>query len=269
MSEIHAQRGYAEVAGTRLYYELAGAGPALVLIHGFAVDARVWDAQFETLAATHRVLRYDLRGFGRSAAPGTAPYSHTGDLHALMQHLRIDPAVIVGLSMGGWIATHFVLTHPEATRALVLIDAVLIGAEWSPEWKSRWGEIKTLAVQSGIEAAKRRWLEHPIFALAHMNEELSAQLARMVADYSGWHWVNPDPHEPIEPPDIKRLHKIAVPTLIVTGEYDMRDFHANAQLFQQRIHHARAVVIASVGHLPNFEAATTFNRHLREFLAGL
>jgi len=264
---ISTECGFAEVDGARLYYEVAGTGPALVLVHGFTLDTRSWDAQFETLRADFQVLRYDLRGFGRSSQPD-GPYAHTDDLAALMRHLDIEQATLAGLSMGGWIATHFALEHPEKTRALALADATLLGCEWSPEWKTLWGEIRTVAEQSGIAAAKQRWLEHPIFVPARRDEKLAARLARIVGDYSGWHWLNADPHRPIDPPDIERLHEIAVPTTILTGEYDFSDFHLHARILGERIPGARCFVVPDAGHLSTIEAPGYFNDRLREMLAG-
>src|SRR5690349_14993808 len=99
-----ARTGVADVNGTRLFYEIAGAGPALVLLHGFSLDARMWDAQFAAFAQRYRVLRYDARGFGRSGVPGAEHYSHADDLHALLGHLGIAQAALIGFSLGGGIA---------------------------------------------------------------------------------------------------------------------------------------------------------------------
>jgi pimeloyl-ACP methyl ester carboxylesterase len=105
-----AGSGYAEVNGTRLYYETAGAGHPLVLIHGYTLDSRMWDDQFETLSKKYRVLRYDLRGFGKSAYPSPdKSYCHTEDLRALLDYLKISKAYVMGLSMGGGIAVEFTL----------------------------------------------------------------------------------------------------------------------------------------------------------------
>src|SRR5689334_19941744 len=114
--------GTAEVNHTRLYYEVAGSGPPLVLIHGFDLDTRMWDDQFEVFAQHYRVVRYDVRGFGKSARP-TEPYAHEEDLKALLDYLGIAQAHIVGMSMGGGIAIDFTLTYPEMTRTLILVDS--------------------------------------------------------------------------------------------------------------------------------------------------
>jgi pimeloyl-ACP methyl ester carboxylesterase len=92
----------------------------------------MWDDQFEAFAQHYRVVRYDARGFGKSAQPGSEKYLHAADLMALLERLEIDRAAILGLSMGGGIAIDFALTYPEATRALVLVDSTLGGYRWSP-----------------------------------------------------------------------------------------------------------------------------------------
>jgi len=115
MRRANILAGFAEVNGTSLFYEVAGTGNTLVLIHGFGVDSRMWDDQFETLAQYYRVLRYDARGFGRSALPTSSGYTHQTDLKALLEHLEIASANILGLSMGGGVAINFALAYPEMT----------------------------------------------------------------------------------------------------------------------------------------------------------
>ena len=94
------ESGFAEVNGTRLYYEIAGSGEPLVLLHGLGADTRVWDYNFEELTRHYRAIRYDMRGYGQSAAPAQ-PYTHEDDLKALLDYLGISRAHIMGQSYGG------------------------------------------------------------------------------------------------------------------------------------------------------------------------
>src|SRR5437764_10880073 len=144
------------VAGTHLYYESVGSGAPLVLIHGFALDARMWDPQIAPFAERYHVIRYDLRGFGRSALPDGTAYSAPGDLKALLEYLGVGEAVIVGLSMGGGVAMSFALTYPEATRALILVDSVLGGWEWSDGWNECAGAVWETGRELGVAAARER-----------------------------------------------------------------------------------------------------------------
>src|SRR4051812_9443671 len=157
---MSARQGFAEVNGTRLYYDVAGAGPPLVLVHGFTLDARMWDDQIDDLARHYRVVRYDLRGFGRSALPGSEEYADTEDLHALLEHLGIDAAIVVGMSMGGEVAANFALDFPAAVRALVLVDAMIEGHRWSAEWDEAITPVWQGARREGIAVGKARWLGH-------------------------------------------------------------------------------------------------------------
>lgn len=122
---------YSEVNGTQLYWEMAGQGQTVVLLHGFTLDSRMWDDQFLPLAQHFQVIRTDLRGFGRSAVPTAEAYSHEADLCGLLDQLGVAQAHLVGLSKGGAVALNFALTYPTRTASLVLIDAVLPGYAWS------------------------------------------------------------------------------------------------------------------------------------------
>ncbi len=103
--------GFANFNGGKLYYEVAGGGTPLVLIHGGLVNSGLWDKQFYAFAEHFRVVRYDVRGFGQSDLP-TAPFSHYDDVRQLLDFLNIDRAAVLGLSMGGAIAIDFALAYP-------------------------------------------------------------------------------------------------------------------------------------------------------------
>src|ERR1044071_4372018 len=118
--------GFAELNGTKLYYEALGKGPAVVLIHGGLVDSRLWDDQMRPLSKHFRGARYDLRAFGRSAA-AAEPFSHLEDLRGLLDFLKVDKATLVGLSLGGIIAADFALEHPGRVERLVLVGSGLRG----------------------------------------------------------------------------------------------------------------------------------------------
>ena len=268
VSSLDEQRGTAEVNGTRLYYEVAGSEHPLVLIHGFALDTRMWDYQFEAFAQHYRVVRYDMRGYGKSLPPTDESYSHTDDLMALLERLRTDRAHVFGQSRGGAVAIDFALAHPEATGALVLVDPVLGGHSWSQEAARTDGAIWETAAKSGVEAGKAKWLAHPLFAPAREKPEVAARLEQIVSDYSGWHLINTDPGRYADPPAAQRLHEIGAPTLVVVGERDLPDFLVIADTLQQ-VPNARKVVLPGVGHMCNMEDPTKFNEVVLDFLANL
>jgi pimeloyl-ACP methyl ester carboxylesterase len=263
---METQTGFADVNGTRLYYEMAGSGHPLVLVHGFTLDTRMWDDQFEMFAGRNQVVRYDLRGFGKSALPTTEPYSHPDDLRALMTHLGIEHAFIIGLSLGGAVAVDFAVTYPDATDAFIPVDAALIGGyEWV-EGRPSAG-MHEQARRAGLETAKTFWLNHPLFAATREKPVAADRLAQMVETYSGWHVLNDDPIRVPEPPAIERLGTLNAPTLVVVGERDLVDFHRIADIMAERIAGAKKVVMPGVGHMSNMEDPDRFNEIVLGFLA--
>ncbi len=258
---------FATVNGTRLHYEVAGSGSPLVLIHGHGLDARMWDDQFVPFAAHSRVVRYDLRGFGKSAPVGESPYAHEDDLAALLDHLGIARAAILGFSSGGGVAIDFALAYPTRTRALIVVDAALGGHAWSEEWRTRWKSLRQTSRTGDMHAANELWIAHPLFAPANEQPVVAARLRQMVMDYSGWHWGNRDPQRGADPPASERLPDIAVPTLVILGERDLPDFHSIADRIAEHIPEARTIILPGVGHMANMEAPERFNAEVLAFLA--
>jgi pimeloyl-ACP methyl ester carboxylesterase len=118
-----AQRGdtgFAEVSGVPLYYDIAGAGHPLVLIHEGIADSRMYDDQFSAFAQHYRVIRYDVHGFGKSGIPA-GPFSGREALHDLLRVLGVERTYLLGMSMGGGIAIDFTLTYPTMVDALITL----------------------------------------------------------------------------------------------------------------------------------------------------
>jgi 3-oxoadipate enol-lactonase len=264
---IQQQTGFAEVNGTRLYYEIAGSGHPLVLIHGSTLDTRMWDDQFEPFAQHYTVVRYDVRGFGKSALPTGEPHARPDDLKALLDYLEIAHAYILGLSMGGGIAIDFALTYPQATDVLILVDSRLGGWQSEPEFAAFQNAVRVRAKAAGVQAGRDVWLYSPLFNPALENPEVAPRLMQIISDYSGWHWVNHNPLRDLDPPATQRLDTISVPTLIIIGERDIPDCHAIADSIHQRIPKARRVVMPGVGHMSNMEDLERFNAIVLDFLA--
>jgi pimeloyl-ACP methyl ester carboxylesterase len=258
--------GFAEVNGARLYYEIQGTGQPLVLIHGNVLDHRMWDDQFAEFAQHYQVLRYDARGFGRSAVPTTAQYDHADDLRVLLRTLGLHHAAILGLSMGGRIAINFALAYPEAIDALIAADAGVDGYTFEAPLLA---DVITEARRSGVDAARTVWQAHPLLAPASEKPEVVKRLAEMTATYSGWHWLHADPQRIPSPSALQRLATMQAPALIVVGERDLSDFHRIAEILAQRIPRAARVVLPGVGHMPNMEAPAQFNNVVLNFLDHL
>ena len=260
-------QGIAEVNGARLHYEVTGSGPALVLIHGNTLDTRMWEGQVDCFSSRYQVIRYDMRGFGRSAAPTAEPYSPADDLGALLRYLGVAQAHILGLSLGGLVAIDFALAYPEMTHTLIAADAGLREFQWQ-EYGEFSAAVRTTAQTAGIEAARAQWLAGALFSPALEQRQPAAHLRQMVADYSGWHWLNKETLRASPSSVIERLELIHCPALVIVGERDLADFRAVADLLQQRIPGASKVVMPGVGHLSNMEDAAQFNTLVLDFLAA-
>lgn len=259
----------AEVNSTRLYCEVAGSGKAVVLIHGFTLDTRMWDHQFLPLAKYYRVIRYDLRGFGKSALPTTEPYSDIDDLEALLDWLEIEQVYLVGLSLGGGVAIDFALTHLSRVKGLVLIDAVVGGFPWSPEASARDALVFQQAKEGGIAAARTSWLSHPLFEPAMRNARAAATLAQIVNEYSGWHFINSSPARGMDPPAFQRLTELTLPLLALVGELDIPDFRLATDFICQKAPQSQKIVVPGAGHMANMEAPELVTQLVLDFLSAL
>jgi len=255
-----------EINAGRLYCRTDGAGAPVVLLHGFGLDLRMWEDQCRALADEYFVIRYDIRGYGRSSLPTGEAYSHADDLHELLSRLGAIPAHVIGLSNGGRLAIRFALAYPQAIRSLTLVDSALDGHAWSADWLSLWAAIDGKAKSGDVAAAKRHWLEHPLFAPAREHAHIAVHLSQMVQDYSGWHWIHTDPGVAPGPPAIRRLKELSVPTLVVVGERDLPDFHRVADTLASGIVGAHREQIPDAGHMANMEAPRVFNQLLMDFL---
>jgi 3-oxoadipate enol-lactonase len=259
---------YADVYGARLYYEMMGMGHPLVLIHAGIADSRMWDDQFTDFAEHYRVIRYDIRGFGKSAMP-TGSSSTSRDLYGLLTALGIARAYVVGLSIGGGIAIDFTLRYPEMVSALVLVASGLGGTQPSAEMRRADATVDAALERGGIDAAveaeNRLWVDGP----KRTPDQVDPTVRARVSEMNGALYRLPEvdaPRERLDPPAIGRLGEIHVPTLILVGDGDVPDVIETANLLEQGIAGARKVVFPGVAHMVNMEHPEAFNRIVLNFL---
>jgi len=260
--------GTAEVNGASLYYELKGEGRPIVLVHGGNLDCRMWDPQFGKYARAFKVLRYDVRGFGRSSDPGQ-PFSSVEDLKGVMQALGIGRASVVGLSLGGRIALDFALTYPAMVDALVLAGPGLSGFEWPPESAARIAKIVDAAKSQGPEAAMELWLKDPYMAPAMENPDLASRIRRIAMDNTKV-WSRPPTPETIPaPPASERLGSVQTPTLVIVGSRDVPEIQQIVEKIASGIPGAKKVVVSGAGHMVNMEKPAAFDAAVLNFLSNL
>ncbi len=263
------ETGYAEINGARVYYEVAGDGEPLALIHAGVTDRRMWDGQFEALAQHYRVLRYDLRGYGQTSAPAMA-YSHVEDLRALLDQLGIVRAVLVGCSMGGTAALDFALTYPDRVSALALVCSTPSGYELKGAPPPLI--LQLIAAQQAGDIEKMAALAVQIWAVGDQRspDQVDQHVRDLVYEMSLIGFRNQaagvGEQQTITPPAVERLGEVHVPTLIVVGGLDSPVIHEAGKLMTAQIAGARQVVIANTAHLPSMEKPDEFNRVVLEFL---
>jgi 3-oxoadipate enol-lactonase len=267
--EAQAQRvtsGHVEVSrGEKLYYEMAGRGPTIVLIHGGLADSRLWDDQFKAFAKHYRVVRYDLRGFGKSDF-SMGPLSHVEDLATLLKTLGIEKATLVGLSLGGMVATEFALEHPQTVERLVLAASGLRGYQGIKNEQAI--AVSRAAETEGREKAIALWMEHPFFATGKNSPAYQRRMRTMLSDNFRTWGPTPAPIVWTWPtvPSIERLQTIDKPTLIIVGSLDFSSILAIADVLTTKIPNARKAVILGTSHHLNMEKPLEFNRLVLDFL---
>jgi 3-oxoadipate enol-lactonase len=243
----------------QIYYEVAGSGEPIIFIHGFTLDHTMWQPQVEFFSKEYQVITYDARGFGKSSLPNK-PYNHAADLCALLKHLNITQAHVVGLSMGGRIAINFTLAYPEMVMTLTLMDSALDGYESEVDWR-------VYAKEYGLEQARQNWLNHELFAITQKRPEIIAALRIIVENYSGWHWLHQDLQNPANTHARNHLHEIAKPTLIVVGKGDLSYLHNISNVLAAGISNSQKVVMPNAGHMVSMEAPDEVNTILADFIA--
>lgn len=262
--------GFATIDGARIYYEVAGEGQPLVLLHAGICDSRMWDDRFAAFAERYRVVRYDLRGFGRSRMVAGL-YAHRRDLLDLLDHLGIVRAHLVGCSMAGGVALDFAIEHPERVSALVLVGAAVGGHQLSGDPPPRWaalaaaeqaGDLERVAeleVAIWVDGAGQRLARVPA-ALREKVREMNPQALRTPPGLGQ--------EERLDPPAAGRLGEVRTPPLAIIGDLDQPGFIVRSDLLANGIPGARRAVMVGTAHLPSMERPTEFNRLVLDFLAG-
>lgn len=267
------QTGYAEFNDTRTYYEIGGNpnGKILVFLHAGVTDNRLYDAQFAAFGADYRVVRYDMRGAGKTEAPipSPAPYSLVDDLHELLAHLKIDQTTLIGTSLGAQTALDYALTHPENVEALVLTCATMSGAEMKGEPPPLIIQIGQ-AMQSGdvekaAELGTQLWLvgiERKPEAVAETARTKARDMMRLAFGKTG---EGLGEEKPIDPPAVGRLGEIQVPTLVIIGEHDHPAVQEMDRAIANGIPGAETIQL-NTAHLPSLEAPDEYTNDVKVFL---
>jgi len=258
-----------------LYYETAGRGHTLVLIHAAFLDSRMWDREFKLYSENYQVIRYDVRGFGKSDRPRDK-FSDYKDLYSLLKHLGVGKACLLGISNGGRIALDFVSMHPEMVEALILVGTGVRGYQISgPDEEKEWNEFdaRVMAKEEAKEKAIKEkrlkdavtievdlWasavsaeLREPIFKIAMDNSDA------LVDPPGGRLQVSP------QPPAFARLEEIKIPTLLIIGTKDVSGTMVTKRL-SSIIPGSKMVLLQGADHIANMSKPREFDRTVLGFL---
>lgn len=264
--------GFVTVPGGRLYYEVAGRGHPLLLIHGGLGSLRMWDGVVDPLAVRYRVIRYDTRGFGQSETEAVG-FSNRADAAAILEHLDAATCHLVGQSRGGIIALDVTLERPTLVDSLVLVaggasglEATLPEGSETPPWDDmerlweakRWDELAEMETRVWVDG----WGQPPT--------RVDPALRRLV---HGWILDNyratreEGQPQPLDPPAAGRLGAVRVPTLVMIGAADEPESVANGRHIAATIAGARLVEFPATAHMIQMEEPERFAAVLLDFLA--
>jgi len=265
------QTGYAEVDGGRLYYETNGKGPALVLIHAGFLDNRMWDTQFELFSENYRVIRYDVRGFGKSDVARTK-FSDYKDLRGILDHIGAKTASLIGVSNGGRIASDFAVEYPSMVDHLVLVSPGMSGYKPAgPEEEKLWEEFdKQMKPQEDADREGRAAdaVEMDVNAWASAQTPANRERITQIAmDNFHVHVENPWKLQvPPEPRTFQRLSQIRTPTLLIIGDRDVPAQILMVDNIHSHIPGSKRVLIPGADHIVNMSKPDEFNKTVLEFL---
>lgn len=244
--------------GVEIAYTDGGAGPAVLLTHGYAASGDMWRPQRPALEPRYRLVTWDIRGHGTTespADPGLYSHAHAvGDMRALLDHLGIERAVIGGLSLGGYLSLQFRLEYPEMVRALVLCCT---GPGYrSEEPRAGWNRMAERAAERLEEGGLDALRGGPEVQQAeHRSAEGLALAARGILAQN-------------DAAVIDSLPKVDVPTLVIAGSDDER-YLGPSEYMAKKIPGARYAVIEGAGHAANMDRPDAFDEVLLDFLDGL
>jgi len=249
---------------TKLAHDSRGSGPALVLLHAFPFDRRMWSEELARLSDVRRVIAVDLRGFGESPLWGEPTVDDLGDdVIALLDELGVPMAAVCGLSMGGYVALSLAERHPARLAALVLADT-RAAADSDVAQLARQATMRQVRADGPaafLDGVPERLLSR------HASEDLRQRVRDLCVDRGATILAatRAMAHRPDRTP---LLSRVDCPTLIICGGEDTTSPAPEMRSLAQQIPDAEYVEIAGAGHLSNLEAPDRFDEAVARFLAA-
>ena len=263
-----AESGFIAVNGAELYYEVAGTGYPLLLIHAGVADSRMWDAQVAALAPHYRTVRYDMRGFGQTRLSDGA-FSYHEDVAAVLDHLGIERAHVVGISFGARVALDFALAYPQRIAALVL-GAPSVSGDTPSQRVQRFMEEEEAALAAGdldgaVELNLRLWVDGP----QREPQEVDQDVRRLVGQMQRDAFLISEPEgmtlKPQPAAALERLNEVTAPVLLITGALDLEEKNELAERMGRELPNAQHVTLGAA-HMISLEQPEAFSAALLSFL---
>jgi 2-hydroxy-6-oxonona-2,4-dienedioate hydrolase len=274
MATSKTKSGFATIKEAQIYYETAGQGTPFVMIHAGVADSRQWNNEFAFFVRDHRVIRYDMRGYGKSE-PVDGEFSHMGDLISVLETLEVhEPLVLMGCSMGGGLALDFALTHPSRVKAVIMVGSGPSGLELDVPTPDKFSEAEK-AYEVGdfdllAELETQIWFD----GTGRTPEQVNPAMRKLAYEMNR----NALAHEAkklgkclpnTEVPAFDRLGNLNIPILVIVGAHDTPYILAAADYMKDKIPFARKVQIADAAHLPNMDQPDKFQMIVKDFLKSL
>lgn len=263
-----------DVPNGRLYYETDGhiSAPALLFIHAGIANLRMWDPQVDALARDHFVIRYDTRGFGQTTTDAVE-FSDRDDALAVLDHLGVERATVIGCSRGGRIGIDLAVEHPERVAGLVTIGSGPSGfpeIELTDEEDALLDQLDAAHAAGDWDTVAEREVRLSAFGAARDESTLDPEFVRTAYALNRVNRMSADEPAtplPLEPPAYDRVTDIAVPALITVGEYDLTPALQQQAYLASTISDAEGYIFADTAHLPSVELPDEFAQVLGGWLA--
>ena len=263
--------GYLEVDNAKLYYEIAGAGQPLVLIHAGVADSRQWDNEFEYYASKYRILRFDMRGYGMSE-PVDGEYSHMTDLLAMLEwHSFRESIIMIGCSMGGSLAMDYAIASQFNMKALVMVGSgpsgLYLDVESHPKVKDAEEAYKAGDLDLVAELEAQIWFDGLGRSVQQVNQKmrsLALEMNRLALSHDAKKLGNRMPNT--KESAFEQLDKLTIPILAIVGEYDEPYSQAAADYIREHVPSAKKVLLEDSAHLANMDHPEQFQNVVDSFL---
>lgn len=260
--------GYIDVDGGKLYYDIIGNGKPIIFLHNGMIHSVVWDGQIGEFSKQYKTICYDRRGYGKS--PQTeSEYSNVEDLNTLLEELEIKRANLIGMSAGARISIDFAMQYPEKVSSLVLVGPVVSGFSFTRHFFLRGGHA-TIDILNDPKAFLNYMFTDDPYSIYRENKEARLKaLAILKENLQNFDRQKFRLNRDLNLNSVSKLNNIKVPTLIISGEFDIPDVHAHSGAINAAIPNSRRVVVNEAAHLVPFERPQIFNEYVIGFYKNI